>query len=278
MTIPPRTTESEQRHYGETRIGERILEALAAAGKDMHRLVPDDLAPIDEFHTRGREATRDLARAARLQAGERVLDVGSGLGGPSRRLAAEFGCHVVGIDVTPAYCEAATLLAEHVGLAHRVTYRQGDAAVLPFEDAAFDVVWTQHVAMNVADKQALYRGMHRVLAPGGRLAIYDVLAGPVSPLHFPVPWASSPDQSFLVTPDALCAFLQEAGFVIEAWVDTTPIALASLERQAARSQAGPPAPLGLHLLLGPQFAAMARNHRRNLQENRASLAQLVARK
>src|SRR5690606_5294275 len=141
-----------------------------------------------------------------------VLDVGSGIGGTSRCLAREFGCRVTGIDLTEEYCRTAAMLSARIGLAHLVDYRQGDATNLPFADASFDVVWTEHAAMNIPDKLRLYREMHRVLEPGGTLAIHDILAGPSDEVLFPVPWARTPESSFLVTPDELRKLLDEAGF------------------------------------------------------------------
>ena len=143
-------------HYGRADLGDAILDALKAAGKDIDHLTPDDLAPIDEFHTRGRTATVDLARLLSLKATDRVLDLGCGIGGPSRYLAKTFGCHVVGLDLTPEFCRVAAMLAERTGLADRVEYRQGDALAMPFADQSFDVVWSQNVVMNIADRDRLY--------------------------------------------------------------------------------------------------------------------------
>ena len=266
-----------KRHYARGDLATLVLTALASAGKDVDRLAPEDLAPIDEFHVRGRLATLELARAAGLDASTRVLDVGSGIGGPSRCIASAFGCRVTGIDLTDEYCRVATMLAERTGLAHLVTYRQGDALDLPFPDGAFDVVWTQHAAMNIPDKATLYRGMHRVLRPGGALALYDVLAGPAGPVHFPVPWARSPEASFLVTPDELRRLLEASGFRIERWDDTTEAATRWFTSLVKKVQAADPPPLGLHVLLGPDFRVMARNLARNLEEGRVLLAQVVAR-
>ncbi|MBI2960868.1 MAG: methyltransferase domain-containing protein, partial [Betaproteobacteria bacterium] len=176
------------------------------------------------------------------------------------------------------YCRVATMLAERIGLSHLVNYRQGDALNLPFPDGAFDVVWSQHVAMNIPDKAALYCEMHRVLKPGGALAIYDILAGPAGPVLFPVPWARLPETSFLVTPEELRELLEQGSFEISSWTDTTPAArdwFASLAKKI--QQRGLP-PLGLHLLLGPDFQAMAQNQKRNLEEGRIVLAQVVGRK
>jgi len=278
--VPKRTlvTEAVQTHYKRADLGDAILEALANAGKNLDHLTPEDLAPIDAFHIRGRVATLELARAVGLDATKRVLDVGCGVGGTSRCLATEFGCRVTGIDLTDEYCRAAVMLSERIGLAHLVDYRQGDATRLPFEDQAFDVVWTEHAAMNIPDKARLYREMYRVLKPGGTLAIHDVLAGPTGPVLYPVPWARTPDTSFLLRPDELRQLLVEAGFTVTEWADTTEAARAWFVALAEKIQSEGLPPLGFHVLLGADFQAMARNQGRNLQEGRIVLGQVVARR
>jgi SAM-dependent methyltransferase len=278
MSIPPRVNEAVQTHYARSDLGNVILAALEKAGKDVDHLTLEDLAPVDEFHIRGRAATLELARAAGLDAAKRVLDVGSGVGGTSRCLAKEFGCRVTGIDLTDEYCRAAALLTAKIGLADLVDYRQGDATNLPFTDASFDVVWTEHVAMNVPDKSRLYREMHRVLKPGGTLAIYDILTGPSGPVLFPVPWARTPDTSFLVRPDELRKLLEAAGFTVTDWSDTTETARAWFVSLAERIRKEGLPPLGFHVLLGADFQAMAQNQRRNLEQGRIVLAQVIARK
>lgn len=270
--------EEIQTHYTRVDLGDVILAALEKAGKDMYRLTPEDLAPIDQFHIRGRTATLELARAAELDAAKYVLDVGSGVGGTSRCLAKEFGCRVTGIDLTDEYCRAATMLTAKTGLAHLIDYRQGDATRLPFDDHAFDVVWTEHVAMNIPDKTRLYKEMHRVLKPGGTLAIYDVLAGPSGPVLFPVPWARSPDTSFLVQPNELRKLLEGAGFTVTDWSDTTEAAREWFVSLAEKIRKEGFPSLGFHVLLGTEFKVMAQNQGRNLQEGRIVLAQIVARK
>ncbi len=210
-----------EEHYARGDLEAVLLDALARAGADVHNLALEDLAPIDEFHIRGREATMELGRGLGLRSGARVLDVGSGLGGPSRHLAAAYGCHVVGIDLTEAYCRVAAMFAERVGLTGRVAYRRANALDLPFEDAAFDAAYTQHVAMNVRDKTALYGEVARVLKPGGRFGLYDVLQGTGGEVIYPVPWAKDPATSFLVTPEELRGLLEAAGFEIVSLRDTT---------------------------------------------------------
>jgi SAM-dependent methyltransferase len=276
--MPNRVNEAIQTHYTRADLGEVMLAALEKAGKDVNRLTPEDLAPIDQFHIRGRAATLELARAAGLDATKRVLDVGSGVGGTSRCLAKEFGCRVTGIDLTDEYCRAAEMLSARTGLAHLVDFRQGDATELPFDHQTFDVVWTEHVAMNIPDKTRLYKEMHRVLKPGGTLAIYDVLAGPSGPVLFPVPWARTPDTSFLVQPNELRKLLTEAGFTVTDWSDTTEAARAWFVSLAEKIQKEGFPPLGFHVLLGADFQAMAQNQGRNLQEGRIVLGQVVARK
>lgn len=278
MPTPTRVNEAVQTHYNRSNLGDAILAALEKAGKDVNRLTPKDLAAVDAFHIRGRAATLELARAAGLDSTQRVLDVGSGVGGTSRCLAQEFGCHVTGIDLTADYCDAAAMLSARTGLADLVDYRQGDATDLPFEDGSFDVVWTEHVAMNIPGKSRLYGEMHRVLKPGGTLAIYDILAGPSGPVLFPVPWARTPDTSFLVQPDELRQLLQDAGFAISDWSDTTDVARAWFVALAEKIQKEGLPVLGFHLLLGTDFQAMAQNQRRNLEEGRIVLAQVIARK
>lgn len=268
--------EAIQTHYGRPDLAEVILAALEDAGADIQRLSLEQLAPIDEFHIRGRAATLELAQAAGLRSTMRVLDIGSGIGGTARCLAKEFGCRVTGIDLTDEYCRVAAMLTAKVGLDGLVDYRQGDATNLPFADNEFDVVWTEHVAMNIPDKRRFYSEMHRVLKPGGTLAIYDVLAGPSGPVLFPVPWARTPETSFLVSPEQLRDLLQDSGFTVSDWQDTTAQAREWFVKLAERiRREGFPA-LGFHLLMGSDFRAMAQNQGRNLEEGRISLGQIVS--
>jgi len=265
-------------HYTRSGLESLILEALANAGKDVNNLKPEDLAPIDEFHSRGREATIELARAAGIDSSKHVLDIGCGIGGPSRYIASEFGCLVIGLDLTDEYCRAAKMLAKLVGLTHLVSYLQGDALNLPFPDATFDIVWTQHVAMNIPDKSTLYREMNRVLKPGGLLAIYDILAGPTGPVLFPVPWSRIAETSFLVTPAELRKLLEGTGFTIESWHDKTDALRKLFTNRVKKIHPSGQPPLGLQVLLGPDFRVMAQNLRLNIEEGHIVLAQVVGKK
>jgi SAM-dependent methyltransferase len=267
------------RHYGRPDLVEAILAALREAGVDMDRLRPDDLAGMDELHMRGRQATVDLAEQLDLGADTRVLDVGSGIGGPSRYLASIHGCHVTGLDLTEEYCRVSTVLAERTGLAGRLRYVAGDALDMPFPDGSFDVVWTQHAAMNIPRKERLYAEIARVVRAGGQLAINDLVAGPAGPPHYPVPWADDPSTSFLIGVEELEETLGRSGFSPPRWRDRTEAGLAWFREMAARARegAGPPA-LGPQVLFGegiqPRFANLARS----LDEERLRLVEMVTRR
>jgi SAM-dependent methyltransferase len=262
-----------ERHYGRGGVLAGILEALAEAGRDIENLTIDDLAPIDELHSRRRAATRELALLLSPRAGEHVLDVGSGIGGPARYLAAMHGCRVTGIDLTAEFVATAIELTRRTGFAERVDFRQGSALSLPFADAAFDHVWSQNVAMNIADRHRYYAEMHRVLKPGGRLAIQDVTQGMSGVAHYPVVWADTPADSFLKTAAETRRLLEEAGFHELAFEDKTAVAVAEAQAERARLAAEPRAhtALGLHLIIGPSLREKTRNSRRNLEERRTGL-------
>jgi ubiquinone/menaquinone biosynthesis C-methylase UbiE len=265
------------RHYAGLDRAGVILEALRAAGKDPDRLTIDDLAPVDEFHIRGRQATVELGEALGLGAGHHVLDVCSGIGGASRYFAHTYGVRVTGIDLTPEYCRLAQRFGRSTGLADRLEYRHGSALAMPFEDATFDAGYTQHVAMNIADKAALYAEIARVLKPGAIFGVYDVMQGPGGEVIYPTPWANDGSTSFLATPDMMRSLLETSGFRIESWRDTTDAGRAFFEAVLGRiADSGPP-PLGLHLLL-PDFRQRAENMLRGLTENRLAVIEIVCRK
>ena len=119
-------------HYsGSGGLADTIAESLRSAGRDLNKLKTADLATVDEFHIRGRKATLELAEQMMLSEDTRVLDIGSGLGGPARTLAEEYGCHVTGLDLTQAFCDAAEVMSDWVNLGERVAFQQGDATDLP---------------------------------------------------------------------------------------------------------------------------------------------------
>lgn len=255
---------------------ERIENALRQDGKDLDRLAIDDLMGVDEFHIRGREATTEMVELAAIQAEERVLDVGSGIGGPSRYLASTCGCDVTGIDLTAEYCDVANALAQRVGLGDRVRHRQANALELPFEDHSFDVAWTQHISMNIPDKQAFFAEMRRVVRPGGKLVIYDPIKGDDQPLEFPVPWSRDGGISYLIAGEETRRILEDVGLEIAEWQDASEKSVEWFAANAARAQK--PNALGLHLLLGEEWPTMAGNMVKNLADGRIAVIQVVARR
>jgi len=266
-------------HYAVGRILERILGAARRGAADGARLRPEDLSPVDEFHIGGRAATVHLIEPmiAPLK-GQHVLDVGSGIGGTARLLAAEHGCRVTGIDLTPEYCDVANALAREVGLQDLVDYRQGSATAMPFTDGAFAGAVTLHVAMNIPDKKALYREVARVLQPGAPFGIYDILAGPRVHHHvYPVPWAASAETSFLVRPEEMIQLLEDAGFRIEAIGDRREFALEFFRGLRLETDAGP-LPLGIHLLMGDTFATKVAHMIDNIEDRRSAPWEILCRR
>jgi SAM-dependent methyltransferase len=253
-------------HYAHDHLYETIIQALANAGISPGNITRKDLAPIDEFHVRGQEVSHELAEAAALQPGMRVLDAGCGLGGACRMLAEEYGCNVTGIDITADYIRTAEQLSQLTGLQHNTRFVQGSVLALPFDNNSFDAVWTQHVQMNIADKKTFYTEIHRVLTTGGRFVYYEILSQDHLPLNYPVPWASDASLSFLVSSQQLQTLLQETGFQRVRVTDETARGIAFFNNLFTRiAQKGLPA-LGLHLLMGDTALEKLYNLHTNLIE------------
>ncbi|TPL07910.1 MULTISPECIES: class I SAM-dependent methyltransferase [unclassified Mesorhizobium] len=258
-------------HYHASGLTERLKTALAALGPEDQRLMPEQLAGLDQFHTRGLAATAELAGLAGIGPDTTVLDAGSGLGGPARFLAATYGCRVTGVDLSEPFVEAADYLTERTGLSGKVTFEAASALALPFDDGQFDVVLLQHVAMNIADREGLYSEIRRVLKPGGRFATYDVVLNGGDP-HYPVPWARTPAESFLLTAAETRTRIEQAGFEPLVWQDDTATAKAWFAQLRA---SGPPALLNLGVVMGSGFAGVAANLGRNLGEDRLGILTAV---
>jgi ubiquinone/menaquinone biosynthesis C-methylase UbiE len=274
----PRSDDAVPNFYSTSDLGDRILEALETAGKDLGALGRADLAPVDQFHIRGREATEELAGLTGVESGIEALDVGCGIGGSSRYLAEAFGCYVTGLDVTDEYCRVASMLSERVGLDESTEFRCANALDMPFPEESFGLVWTEHAQMNIQDKDGLYAEISRVLKCGGKFAFHDIFAGPGGPPHFPVPWAVEPSMSFLMDPEELRLVLRSVGLEARHWEDVTEESLSWFEAALSQVRKDGWPPLSLQLLTGEDTTVKFENVVRNLAEQRIVVIQAVLQK
>jgi SAM-dependent methyltransferase len=268
------TTSSLATHYSANGIEARILAGIRAAGLNPERrLSPEELGALDHFHTGGLRASRELLELAQIQAGDRVLDIGAGLAGSARLLAAAVGCHVDCVEMSPDYCAGAVLLNRLTGLEDLISVFEGSALDLHFPDRSFDVVWIQNVGMNIADKRRLYDEIARVLKPGGRYVFQEMAAGEVATSHFPLPWATDPADNWLASPQEMCALLAASGLTADLFEDTSDTHLSRTIANATPAAAGQ---LGLGIFVD-DLAQKASNARRSLEEGQVRLVRGVFR-
>jgi len=266
-------------HYSRGHLLTRLIAALKDDGVDPDHPTMEALAPYDQFHGRGLEATVEASSLMQAGAADHLLDIGSGIGGPARYFANLFGCRVTGIDLTPEFGEVARHLTRLLGLEDRVTFEVGDALAMPFGDASFDGAYSMNVSMNIADKAALYRETHRVLKPGAWLVLSEIAKGEGGELDYPTPWASSALTSFLSTPEQTRLGLEEAGFDVIRWRSTRDQALASGARARAMVASGEKPPHRAVMLIHGDSAneAMA-NMSRGLSNAQVTPIEVLARK
>jgi sarcosine/dimethylglycine N-methyltransferase len=258
-------------HYERSDALNKVSAALDRLAPGGRRIALDELAGFDHFHTAGTMATARMADLLAPSRSDNVLDAGAGLGGPARYLADRFGCRVIGVDLTPLFVEVGRLLNRRTGFDDRVELRVGDITDLDLADGEVDHVWTQHVAMNIADRPGLYAEIRRVMRPSGRFALFDVIDGGGGDLLLPVPWATEAHHSHLVTREQLRSFLTDAGFRIDVDEDPAPDMLPAMQRMLA---APPTSELTTAMFIddvetkGPMYM-------RNLAEGRTALALMV---
>lgn len=267
--------QSVNQHYGRKDLDKAILDSFRADGKDINTLSCEELSPIDQFHSRGKESTLELAKLAKVNKGLRILDIGGGLGGPARTLASEFGCQVTVLDLTKEYCRVGEMLTSLTDLTSLVSFEHGSALEIPFPDESFDLVWTQHSTMNISNKDRLYDEIHRVLAAKGRLAMHEILAGPNAPIQYPVPWASDSNLSFLLHPDEMRLLITKHRFNEVEWHDVSKESLDWFKERAATSPGEARNQVGLHLLLANSSKEPFRNQVLNLKEDRVAIVEAL---
>ena len=266
---------SLEAHYSARDIEARILAAVRAAGLNPEqRLSPEELGALDHFHTGGFRASLELLELAQIRAEDRVLDVGAGLAGSARLLASTSGCRVDCIELSSDYCTGAVLLNRLTGLDDRIGVHEGSALDLPFPDGSFDAVWMQNVGMNIADKPKLYAEIYRVLKPDGRFAFQEMAAGEAVTSYFPLPWATDPADSCLVSAEEMRSVLADCGFIAELFEDTSDEHLSRTTANATPAASGQ---LGLAVFVD-NLSQKAGNARRSLEEGQICLVRGVFQK
>ena len=276
------TEKAIAQHYTHGSLLPTILDALKGTGIDVDHLSSDDLASIDEFHTGGRAATVDLAAQMNVVPGMRLLDVGSGIGGPARFFAHHYGCHVTGIDLSAEFCETAEALSARTSLDGRVDYRRASATSLPLDNDTFDGAYMLHVGMNIPGKGSAFREIARVLKPGGVFGIFDIMREADGDLAFPLPWAATSDTSFVETATSYTQLLRDAGFETEKQRSRRDFAIAFFTRMrevvAAAAASGGPPPIGPQLIMGPSAPVKVGNLMSMIQRGLLSPTEIVSRK
>ena len=274
--------ENVQDHYAGDDTGSGMASRILAAVRSVHgsdaAITPETLAPLDHFNGRGVAATQELVALLEPQVGESLLDIGSGIGGPARWIAMQYGCTVTGVDVTAAFCDAARALNTACGVADRVRIFEGTALALPCPGASFDRAYSHGVLMSIADKVGVYREAFRVLKLGGRLVLFQHQAGPNGPPEFPVPWAATSAESFLATDADTHRDLMEAGFTVVSFRDTTQENLAAQTALRRKIEMEGLPPLGMHVLIGDRLRQQRINSYNALRDGRARMVAIVARK
>jgi len=262
-------------HYTAGNLEQKILGALRDAGKDPAHLSSDDIAPLDNFHLGGRQAIEDLSSFMHLRPGMHLLDVGCGVGGPARHFS-EQGCQVTGLDLTEEFVQVAESLTRMLKLEGKAEFRQGSALEMPFSPGTFDGAYMIHVGMNVADKAGVFREVARVLKPGGRFSIFDIMGTGNDLLEFPLPWAVSSDTSFVTTTGDYRTLLEAAGFRVEHERGRHQFALEEMQKRMARGPSGAPPVIGVHILMGEKAPAMLKNVNQAIVSGQVEPVEIVA--
>ncbi|RDH80694.1 MAG: SAM-dependent methyltransferase [endosymbiont of Galathealinum brachiosum] len=266
-------------HYLHGDLLKAIETALPKLGKTTDSITIEDLAPIDEFHIGGRQATENFLSQLNFSDKEHLLDIGCGLGGASRYISNKYNNRVTGIDLTDEYITTGNTLSTWLNLHNQVNLHQGSALSMPFQDESFDGAYMMHVGMNIENKTQLFKEIFRVLKPGTSLGVYDVMQNNDGDLIYPVPWASNKNTSYLAQPGQYKTALQEAGFVVTKDNNRRDFALDFFKalREKTEANGGPP-PLGLHTLMQESTADKIKNMIHNITEGYIAPVEIISHK
>jgi ubiquinone/menaquinone biosynthesis C-methylase UbiE len=267
------------KHYSRGNLLARLRAALEDDGADPDHPSMGDLAPYDQFHGRGIEATLDMLKLMPARAADQVLDIGSGLGGPARCVAEHFGCMVTGIDLMPEFCQVADHLSRLLQLEKSTAFKVGDATSMPFPAGSFDGAYSLNVSMNIAGKAALFEEIRRVLKPDGWLILSEIARGTGPAVDYPTAWAASAESSFLSTTEDTVLGLNAAGFEVLSVRSTLEEMLAFGVRSRESVQRGEKPPHRAVMLIHAESAAAAiRNTSRGFAEGRILPIEILARR
>lgn len=269
--------EEVAKHYTHGSLEKTILDALVASGQDIDNLVAADIAPLDELHLGWHAATIELGKDLGLEPHMHLLDVGCGIGGPARYLAETYECRVTGIDLTDELVEVAEALTDRCGLDDRISFHQASALALPFEDRSFDAASMIHVGMNIEDKATLFTEVHRVLRPGGRFGLYEVMRTQTVPLAYPMPWADTAETSFVVSPEVYRNLLTSHGFEIEQEQSRADLVMKLVRAMREKAAAEGPPVLGPHVIMGAAAKQRMANVFDALQNGIIAPVEIIAR-
>jgi len=266
-------------HYLHGDLLKSIQSAISKLGKTIDSITIEDLAPVDEFHIGGRQATEHFVGQLQFSEQDHVLDVGCGLGGASRYVANKYNNQVTGIDLTEEYIETGNTLCTWVNLDKHISLHHGSALSMPFQDKAFDGAYMMHVGMNIDDKVRLFNEIYRVLRPGAFFGVYDVMRSRDGELTYPVPWAAEKSTSCLAAPGQYKHALENAGFVVSKENNRREFALDFFKRLSEKleSSGGPPA-LGLHTLMKESTAVKIKNMMQNIAEEYIAPVEIITQK
>ena len=263
-------------HYSHGQLLDAIVNAVTETGKSIETITSADLAPVDEFHIGGRHATKSFLDQLQIQGSSRVLDVGCGIGGGCRFTAESYGCQVTGVDLTPEFVDTGNEICSWVSPDAAISLEVGDATSLTQSDNSFDCAYMMHVGMNIADKTLLAQELRRVIRPGGKLGVYDIMEMNEGELKFPVPWASDPSGSAVASLDEYKSALRSAGFEVTAERNRREFALEFFDKLKKKTGVDGLPPIGLHILMGESAPVKVKNMVENIARNLIAPVELIA--